>query len=241
MTRIPKRLTKLMAATAMLSTVMITDGFALTVFDPLNYEQNLLTAVRALENIQNQVRQLQNQAGQLMRMDRNLQSQTGTVAPDLQSTLAQLRARIAEGDAIALKVQDTEAAYDQLFPKTFAETLTNDDLLRASKTRWDETYATFRRAAVLQGAVNQQTETDARLLDQISARSSDAAGSLQAAQAGNELAALQVKQSLQLQTLLAAQSRSETTALARDLTAEAEGRQRLKTFLGDGRAYTRGQ
>lgn len=241
MTCIPKRLMSRIVAAAALGAVTVTDAHALTVFDPWNYAQNLLTAARALESIQNQVLQLQNEAGQLMRMDRNLQSQTGTVAPDLQSTLAQLRERIAEGDAIALKVQDTEAAYDRLYPKTFTSTLTSDDLLSSSQARWDEAYATFKRSAVLQGEVTQQTETDARLLDQITTRSSSAAGSLQAAQAGNELAALQVKQSLQLQTLLAAQSRAEITARARDLTAEAEGRQRLKTFLGDSQAYTRGQ
>ena len=132
-------------------------------------------------------------------------------------------------------------AYDRLYPKIFANALTSDDLLRSAKSRWDETHASFRRAALLQGEIAEQTETDTRLLDQISTRSLGAVGSLQAAQAGNELAALQVKQSLQLQTLLAAQSRAETTARARDLTAEAEGRQRLKSFLGDGRAYTRGQ
>ena len=241
MTRLPKRLLKLIAATAVLATLTIAESHALTVFDPFNYEQNLLTAVRALESIQNQIRQLQNEAGQLLRMDRNLQSQSSTVAPDLQRTLAQLQARIAEGDALALKVRDTDAAYDRLYPRTFSDALTSDDLVRSAKTRWDETHASFRRAALLQGEIAEQTETDMRFLDQISARSLGAVGSLQAAQAGNELAALQVKQSLQLQTLLAAQSRAETTARARDLTAEAEGRQRLKSFLGDGRAYTRAQ
>lgn len=241
MTRIPKRLMKLIAATAMLGTVTVAEVQALTVFDPLNYQQNLLAAVRALESIQNQVRQLQNEADQILRMDRNLQSLSGTVAPDLQRTLAQLRARVAEGDALALKVRETDSAYDSLYPKTFAGALTSDDLVRSAKSRWDETHATFKRAAILQGEIADQAEMDGRLLDQISARSSAAVGSLQATQAGNELAALQVKQSLQLQTLLATQSRAETTARARDLTAEAEGRQRLKTFLGDGRAYTRGQ
>lgn len=241
MTRIPKRLLKLIAATALLGAVSVTEVQALTVFDPLNYQQNLLSAVRALESIQNQVRQLQNEADQIVRMDRNLQSLSGTVAPDLQRTLSQLRARIAEGDALALKVRETEAAYDRLYPKAFSDALTSDDLVRSAKSRWDETHATFRRAALMQAEIADQAETDGRLLDQIAARSSGAVGGLQAAQAGNELAALQVKQSLQLQTLLAAQSRAETTARARDLTAEVEGRQRLKTFLGDGRAYTRGQ
>ena len=56
-------------------------------------------------------------------------------------------------------------------------------------------------------------------------------------QAGNELTALNVKQSLALQGLLAAQHRADTIAKARELATEDEARQRFKTFLGSGRAY----
>jgi P-type conjugative transfer protein TrbJ len=63
-------------------------------------------------------------------------------------------------------------------------------------------------------------------------------GALEAVQAGNELTALNVKQALALQALLAAQHRAETTVKARDLAAEEEARQRFKTFLGSGKAYT---
>ena len=70
------------------------------------------------------------------------------------------------------------------------------------------------------------------------ARSRSAAGALEAVQAGNELSALSVKQSLQLQSLLAAQTRAETVARARDLATESEARQRFRTFLGSGPAYT---
>ena len=69
-------------------------------------------------------------------------------------------------------------------------------------------------------------------------RSRDAVGALEAVQAGNELTALNVKQALALQGLLAAQYRAETTKRARDLAAEEEARQRFKTFLGTGNAYT---
>ena len=37
---------------------------------------------------------------------------------------------------------------------------------------------------------------------------------------------------------VAAQQRAETLARARDLAAEDEARQRFKTFLGNGQAYT---
>ena len=238
MTRIPKRLLALIAAAAL---VGLSPANAITVFDPWNYQQNLLTAVRSLDQIQNQIRQLENEAAQLMRMDRHLQSLSGSMSPDLQSTLTQLRSRLSEGEALALKVRETDAAYERLYPKTFPEAVSSDDLTRAAKSRWDETYAGFRRAALVQGQVADSTETDARLLDQILTRSNGSVGALQATQAGNELSALHVKQALQLQTLLATQSRAETTDRARNLVAQQQAREQLKSFLGDGRAYTRGQ
>jgi P-type conjugative transfer protein TrbJ len=238
MTHIPKRLLALVAAAAIVGTA---PANALTVFDPLNYQQNLLTAARSLDQIQNQIRQLESEAAQLMRMDRNLQTLSGSISPDLQSTLSQLRARLGEGDALALKVQETDTAYSRLFPTSFATTLSSDDLTRAAKSRWDETYASFKRSAVVQGQVAESAETDARLLDQILTRSNGSVGALQATQAGNELAALHVKQSLQLQTLLATQTRAETTDRARTLVAQQQARDQFKSFLGNGRAYTRGQ
>lgn len=238
MTRIPRRLLALIAAASLSG---LSPATALTVFDPLNYQQNLLTAVRSLDQIQNQIRQLENAAAQLMRLDRHLQSLPGTISRDLQSTLSQLRSRLGEGEALALKVRETDAAFEQLFPKSFPDALSSDDLTRAAKSRWDETYAGFRRSALIQGQIAESAETDARLLDQILSRSNGSVGSLQATQAGNELSALHVKQSLQLQTLLAAQTRAETTDRARTLVAQQQARDQFKSFLGDGRAYTRGQ
>ncbi|HWJ39278.1 MAG TPA: P-type conjugative transfer protein TrbJ, partial [Sphingomicrobium sp.] len=45
----------------------------LPVFDVTNYSQNLLQAARALEQINNQVRSLQNEASMLQNMGKNLQ------------------------------------------------------------------------------------------------------------------------------------------------------------------------
>ena len=211
---------------------------ALTVFDPLNYEQNLLSAIRALDTVQNQIRQLQNEAQALAHMDRNLQPLAGNIGPQLQTTLSSLRTQVDRGEALALNVRETDAAYQRMFPTTFTDTLTNNGSVSAAKTRWDEAYAGFKRAALLQGQVADSVGSDGRLLDDILGRSQSSIGALQASQAGNELAALNVKQALQLQTLLAAQYRAETSDRARSLVAQEEARQRFQTFLGDGRAYT---
>ena len=116
--------------------------------------------------------------------------------------------------------------------------LSTDDVLRNAKSRWDEEYAALRRAALLQGQIADSVDGDVRLLGDAMARSKNAAGALEVAQAGNELAGLSVKQSLQLQSLLAAQQRAEAFARARDLATEDEARQRFKSFVGTGSAYS---
>lgn len=240
MRRAPRRLA-LAGSVVVAACIAATDARGLTVFDPLNYEQNLLTAARTLENIQNQVRQLQNQAQQLLRMDLHLQPLSGSISTDLQTTLSQLRARIGEGDALALKVRETDAAFERLYPRTFAETVSNDDLLRAARSRWEEAHAGFRRASMLQGQIAESIDGDGRLLDRVLLRSQSSVGTLQVAQAGNELTALNVKQALQLQALLAAQHRADSADRLRSIVAEEEARQRFRSFVGNGRAYTAGR
>jgi P-type conjugative transfer protein TrbJ len=210
----------------------------LTVFDPLNYQQNLLTAARTLEQINNQVRQLQNQAQMLVRMDQNLQRLGSTISPDLQRTLGDIQAQLRAGDGIALRLQATQSGYERLFPRDVSASPSTDDVLRNAKTRWDEEYAALKRAALLQGQIADSVDGDVRLLGDAMARSKNAAGALEVAQAGNELTGLSVKQSLQLQSLLVAQQRAEAFARARDLATEDEARQRFKSFVGSGPAYS---
>jgi P-type conjugative transfer protein TrbJ len=210
----------------------------LTVFDPLNYQENLLSAARALQQINNQVRQLQNQAQIILRMDQNLLRLGSTISPDLQRTLADIQTQLRAGEGIALRLQATQSGYEQLFPRQVSADLSGDDVLRNAKRRWEEEYASLRRAASLQGQIVDSVDADTRLLGDAMARSRDAAGALEVAQAGNELTGLSVKQSLALQSLLAAQQRADTVTRARDLATEDEARQRFKSFVGTGSAYT---
>jgi P-type conjugative transfer protein TrbJ len=210
----------------------------LTVFDPANYGQNLLTAARALEQITNQVRQLQNQVLMLQRMDQNLVRLGSSIAPDLQRTLGDIQTQLRTGGGIALRLQPTQSGYDQLFPHQPSTSLSTGDVLRNAQSRWNEEYTAFRRAALLQGQIADSVVTDTRLLGDAMARSRNAAGALAATQAGNELTGLSVKQALALESLLVAQHRAQTLTRARDLATEDEARQRFKTFIGTGSAYT---
>jgi type IV secretion/conjugal transfer VirB4 family ATPase len=141
--------TTLVLAVLLAATADRTKAQGLVVFDAANYQQNLLTAVRALEQINNQVRQLQSQTQMVLRMDLNLQRLGTTIAPDLQRSLTDIQSRLREGEGLALRTSETEAAYERLFPRQLAATLSSDDVLRNARTRWDEEHASLRRAALL--------------------------------------------------------------------------------------------
>jgi type IV secretion system protein TrbE len=117
----------------LVTTALPTSSRALTVFDPLNYQENLLSAARALEQINNQVRLLQGQAQMLLKMDQNLVRLGPTLSPDLQRALAGIQSHLRAGEGIALQLRGTEAAYERLFPKQVSAALSTDDMLKAAK------------------------------------------------------------------------------------------------------------
>lgn len=84
-----------------------------------------------------------------------------------------------------------------------------------------------------------QVRADTVTLDGLIAESQGAVGNLQVAQAGNQLTALAAKQTMQLQTLLAASARADALERARSLAAHEQARARFARFMGDGDAYTR--
>jgi len=211
---------------------------AFVVFDPWNYEQNILTAVRSLEEIQNQVKQLTNEAQSLAKMDLNLAQLGSSIGGDLKSQMNDIKALLDKANGIALNVSATDAQMKSLFPSDYAKAMTNDQSLQAAKTRWDETLSAFKRSMSLEAKVVENTTQDGNALSDLLSKSSTAVGNLQVQQAGNELLGLSVKQQLQLQTLMAADQRAQGLERARVLASQEESRLRFKTFVGTSTAYT---
>ena len=220
------------------STMFVTPAQAITVFDPWNYKENLLTAIRSLEEINNQVKQLTNEAQMLMKMDLNLEQLGSTVAGDLQNSMGEIKSLLDQANGLALSVTETDAKLKDLFPDDYAAALTNDQSLAQAKTRWTETLSAFKRSMSLEAKVVENTTQDGNVLADLLSKSSTAVGNLQVQQAGNELVGLSVKQQLQLQNLMAADQRAQSLERARTLALQEEARLRFKTFVGDGTAYT---
>jgi len=227
-----------LATGAAATILMARPAHAITVFDPWNYKENLLTAIRSLTEIENQVKQLTNEAQMLMKMDLNLEQLGSSIAGDLKNSMGEIKSLLDQANGIAMDVKETEDKIKDLFPDDYATALTNDQALSQAKTRWDETLSAFKRSMSLEAKVVENTTEDGTVLSDLLAKSGSAIGNLQVQQAGNELLGLGIKQQLQLQNLMAADQRAQALERARALSSQEESRLRFQTFVGDGIAYT---
>lgn len=213
----------------------------MVVFDPSNYSQNILTAARSLDQINNQVRSLENEAQMLINGARNLTSLPRSVASQLNSKISEINSLIAQAKGISFDVQKTQSDFQRLYPSQYTAAVSSDRMVQDATARWENTYQALKQTLVTQATIASMLDQDGKTLRNLMVNSSGAVGSLQAQQSGNELLALQVKQSLQAQALLATQTRAEALRAVEQQASAAAGRERFIRFIGDGRAYTGGR
>ena len=213
---------------------------AIPVFDATNYTQNILQAARALEQINNQIQSLQNEATMLQNMARNLERIDFPQLQRISSSLKAIDQLMGEAQGIGFKVDQLEQRFRTMFPGSVDRALRNDARAGEARARLDNALEGFRHSMSVQAKVVSNIRDDAELLSELSRRSEGAVGSLQAQQATNQLLALSTKQQLQLQSMMAAEFQSQATERARRVQAEAEAKAATRRFLGSGKAYTPG-
>ena len=212
---------------------------ALPVFDVTNYGQNLLQAARALEQINNQIKSLQNEATMLQNMARNLEKIDFPQLQQISSSLGQIDQLMGQAKGIEFKIGQLDEQFKTMFPDA-SSLLRTDQRVAGAKAQLESAMEGFRHSMTVQAEVVSNIRDDAALLSELAKRSDGAVGSLQAQQATNQLLALSTKQQLQLQEMMAAEYRSAGIERARRAQAEAEARAATKRFLGSGKAYTPG-
>jgi type IV secretion system protein TrbJ len=224
--------------TAAAIVVPATPALAIPVFDPTNYTQNLLQAARALQQINQQIEQLQNEATMIQQGNKNLERIDFPQLDELTQTLQQIDRLMGQAQGVDFKTAQMDTQFRKLYPGSAERILKSDARLTEAKTRLEAAMGAFRQTMSVQAQVVENVAADARVLQAIVAKSQGAAGGLQAQQATNQLLALTAKQQFQLQNLMAAQFRSESMEAARRTQAETEAQAATKKFLGDGKAYT---
>lgn len=208
------------------------------VLDTSNYAQNLIQAARSLEQINNQVKSLQNEAAMLAGMRLNLKTVDFPQLQRIAGALQQIDRLMDQAKGLQFKVQGLDQQIDRLFPGSAADWGASDQRVARARAELDAATAAYRQAMGVQAQVVQNVQQDAGTLAELAATSQGAAGALQVAQAANQLLALSVKQQLQLQNLTASEFREAALDRARRAQAEEDGRARTRRFL-DGAAAPR--
>jgi P-type conjugative transfer protein TrbJ len=86
----------------------------LLVFDPSNYSQNLLTAARSLQQIENEITSLQNQAQMLINQAKQLEQLPTTVLNDVERDYSQIQNLLKQANGITYNVQSMDRAFTKI-------------------------------------------------------------------------------------------------------------------------------
>jgi P-type conjugative transfer protein TrbJ len=233
-----KKLVLALLAASLAPTTTAVTALAMPVFDSANYSQNLLTAARTLQQINQQIQSLQNEAQMLVNQQKNLAKIDFPQMAALQQRLADIDRLMGQAQGIDFRVDRLDDQFRAAFPTSFEHLARRDTRIAAARARIDAEMASFRQAMGVQSGIVENVQDDAEVLKAIVDKSQGAGGSLQAAQATNQLLALAAKQQFQIQQLMAAQFREQTLERARRGQIEREARESTRRFLGDGKAWT---
>ncbi len=205
-------------------------------FDPNNYVQNVLTAARALQQINNQITSLQNQAQMLINQARNLASLPYSSLQQIQQSVQRTQQLLAQAQRIAYDVQQIDRAFSTTYAPVSAST-SSLTLISNAQARWQTSVTALQDALRVQAGVVGNLDTNRTQMSALVTSSQSATGALQATQAGNQLVALQAQQLADLTATVAAQGRAASLEAAQRTAAQDQGREQLRRFLTPGVGY----
>jgi P-type conjugative transfer protein TrbJ len=230
----------LLAVPLALSPVLSTPAAAQwIVYDPTNYAQNVLTAARTLQQVNQQITQLQNEAQMLINQARNLASLPHSSLQQLQQSVQRTQQLLSEAQGIALNVQQIDRAFQTTYGNA-SMSASDQALVTQARERWQNTVGGLQDAMRVQAGVVGNIDTNRTEMSALIGQSQGATGALQATQAGNQLLALQAQQLADLTAVVAANGRAQSLSEAERAAAAEQGREQRRRFLTPGRGYQPG-
>jgi P-type conjugative transfer protein TrbJ len=213
-------------------------GAQIAVIDASNLAQNIMTAARTLQTVTNQITQIQQTVQMLENQARNLTSLNVSNLNSLTTSLSTLQNLMNSAQGIVFDIARTGQQFQQSYPQQYSAATTSNQFFQDAQTRWLNSVQAFNQSVQTQSRIVTDIPTDQRNLQQAVSASQGAVGILQATQATNQLIALQIKQTSELQAMLAAQGRAEDLEMARRATTEEAAQVQLQQFIGTGPQYT---
>ena len=208
------------------------------VFDPTNFGQNVLTAARELQQVNNEILSLQNQARMLINQARNLASLPYSSLAQMEQTINQTRQLLAQAQNIGYDVSTINQAFAQTYPQAYSSATSSRQLLADAHSRWENARASYQDAMRVQAGVVQNLNATGTQVDALVSSSQAATGALQAAQSGNQLLALQSRQLSATQDLIVADARAQAANAMQNAEVQSAAQADWKRFYGSGVSYT---
>lgn len=195
----------------------------MAVIDPTNLAQNILQVARAIEQINNQIRQIEQQAQMLARSPLQL-------SPELSRAIDDARQVFDAASGVAFEASQVGEDLRALYPETF-EDFNLDDVL-AQSDRWlSESRASLETAMRAEARAAASLEGTSDDINSALQASAGAEGQTSAVQAGNQLLGVTAAQLAQIQALMAAQGRAlEIERMERLAREERAGEIRRRAF-----------
>lgn len=209
------------------------------VYDPSNYAQNVLTAARTLEQVNNQIKSLQNEAQMLINQAKNLTRLPYSAIQQLNQNIQKTQQLVGQARGIAFDVEKI----DQMFQGQYGEapiSASDTQLIATARDRWKNTVGSLQDAMRIQAGVVANLDSSRSQMSALVDQSQSASGALQATQAGNQLLALQSQQLSDLLALLSANGRATALSEAERAASAEQGREQRRRFLTPSAGYQPG-
>jgi P-type conjugative transfer protein TrbJ len=209
----------------------------ITVFDPANYAQSVLTAARELQQVNNQIQQIENQTTSLINQAKNLASLPYSMVATITGQIQKTEQLLAQAQKIAYSVTTINQAFTTNYG-AINLSLSDQQMIAQAKSRWQTSVAGYQDAMNIQAGVVTNITTSRTTMNGLATASQSATGALQAAQATNQLLGLVSQQLADLIAVMAAQSRAQSLSAAAEATNQDQAATQLSRFLTPGPAYT---
>lgn len=228
-----RRFIKLVSLTSVMTALAPRQAYSITVFDPSNFAQNILQAIRVLQSNINEARMIANQVISLANDAKNLASLPYDMISEFNTQFSGLFSTVGSINGMMQNLGSLQSRFEELFPNFLMHF---DPISRASmaedvKKQIENTREVMLGAAKTGAQVLENLPQTQAQLDKLMSDSQGAVGMLQATQAGNQIAGTISGNLIQLNAQLATYMQAHTNFLMEQSSASAAARNRFDHVL----------
>lgn len=157
----------------------------------------------------------------------------------IQQSVQKTQQLLGQAQNITFDVQKIDQAFQSQYGNV-SMSATDQQLVANARSRWQNTVGGLQDAMRVQAGAVGNIDSNRAQMSALIGQSQGATGALQAAQAGNQLLALQSQQLSDLVAVISANGRASALTDAERAAAAEQGREQRRRFLTPGSGYQPG-